>query len=169
MAVGDMIENSDQLRRFHLAPCCGYTGYGDQKIGFLGLEKAVDPKVFTEIILRYRFPPATCDEAQLSLQMLKNDLKAEQEKVAGGNPNVQSKSNIAEYNKLISQFSNWISQARCVQSAINEENTSFTQQVLGALNNETAKAGSKSVTTWLIIGGIGLAVIISGVLIFRKR
>lgn len=135
---------------------------------FLGIGegKKKSQNATASVVLQYPFPPKNCDEAVLTVQMLKNNLRAVQEKIAGGKPSAESQAAAQAYEKLIAEFNNWIAQRNCVQTQINEENTAFTQQVLGALNSEAIPGTATA--NWLLYGGIGVAVIIVLVVIFKK-
>jgi hypothetical protein len=205
MAIADMIDNNAELtkvirRDFYIPPPVPVQIINPDQEGTLGLfglfegkKAAVIQDITSAIVLKYPFPPKDCESASTILEMLKNDYRAEQNRIASGGTSKGVQTNkqfllgivgllagrvsgkdidnaiISGYEQQIKNFENYLTQAKCQQQLEAKANADFLQQGINLVNQQFGQdAGKNNTTTWIIGGVLGLILIGSLVILLKK-
>lgn len=159
-----------------------------------GTKAAALQNITSAIVLKYFFPPKNCEQAVATLNLLKNDLDAEQKRIAGGGTTsnqyrggltfltgvvgllitkVSGKdidnTIVNSYQQQIKRFEDWISQAKCLENALDMQDTAFANQISDALNKQYSTDKSTQTTDSLIIYGVlGILAIGAFIILLKK-
>jgi hypothetical protein len=150
----------------------------ERKIGFIAeaviytdikrREQNEAAKALGEVMLKYPFPPKSCEECFSIIKQIEQEIETKQELLTSGSSNRVAKRYIDAFTKTKSMYEQWAIANSCEKQIIASEEQAYWQQVQSALDQEKQEAaGKKGVDNWIVFGVLGILAAGALIIIFK--